>query len=229
MRTYFKVRFHVWRRCSQKYYAFISLTKPRAAVTSLDLWGIELALTLLFWASKHLLVCCLLMSWRKYVHTHNETSSVIKFLFNCQGWAVKITSEATENVRQVRLLRFKGAVWLKPSWMYLNLLKHSFRRAYWKMVWGFVSFCWTWCELHLEHLKFLDAIFEKKFCTNFTQEQLRWKKRALKLFYQFQTFKQHWDIYIGDLQGNITQFGYNLSTTVDRQAEKQPEWWWEFF
>lgn len=100
------------------------------------------------------------------------------------------------------------------------------------MVWGFLFYfvLWTCCWLHLEHFNLLDTIFEQKFSpTNFPQNELRWKKGVLKLFYQFQTFKQHWNILIGDPQGNITQFGYNLSTRVDCQAEKQPEWWWEFF
>lgn len=46
------------------------------------------------------------------------------------------------------------------------------------------------------------------------------KGRIPQIIYQFQTFK-HWNIFIGDPQGNITQFGYNLSTTVDCQGEKK--------
>ena len=100
------------------------------------------------------------------------------------------------------------------------------------MVWRAVCFVLFFLDLVLSPFgtfKILDAIFEQKLSTNFTQKELRWKKEALKLFSQFLTFKQHWNIYVGDPQGNITQFGHNPSTTVDSQAEKQPEWWWEKF
>ena len=121
-------------------------------------------------------------------------------------------------------------MWLKPPWIHPKLLKRSFRKSYWKIVGVFCFVFCTRCWLHLEHLNLLDAIFEQKFSpANFTQKELRWKEGAPKLFYQFQTFKQHWNIFIGDPQGNITQFGYNLSTAVDCQAEKQPGKWWEIF
>lgn len=149
-------------------------------VTSLDLQGTELALRVLCWATEYLLVCHSLMSWRKYIRTHNGTSSIIKFLFNCQGRAAKITWEATERVRQVHLLRLKGGMWLKPSWICADLLKLSFRKSYWKVVRGLGFYFFG---LHLEHLSLLDAVFEEKFSpTTFTRKELRWKEGSLKLF-----------------------------------------------
>lgn len=136
-----------------------------------SLRGIGLALTLLLWASEYLLVCHSLISWRTYIHTHNETSSIIEFLFHCRGWAAKITWEATENVRQVHFLRLKGSVWAQPSWLYLDLLKCSFRKSYWKMLWEFL-FCfgfglgadsiWNFKSLGCY---FWTKIFSYKFCS----------------------------------------------------------------
>lgn len=69
-------------------------------------------------------------------------------------------------------------------------------------------------------LNHLDAIFEQTFSRI---ERIKIKKGALKLFYRFQTFKQQWNILLEVRpQGNIAQFGYNLPTTVDCQAETPP-------
>lgn len=194
MPTSLKVWFYVWKRCSQKCYAFVSLTKARAAVTSLDLWGIELALRLLFWAPEYLLVCCSLISWRKYIHTHNETSSIIKFLFNCQGWASKGSSEATETVRQVQLLRLKGGMWLKASEIYLDLLKRSLRRYHWKTIWGiFVLFLFLDLVLApFGTFKFFGCYLWANIFYRFHSERAEMKERNPKIILpipNFQTLK----------------------------------------
>lgn len=186
MPTYFKVWVYVQKRCSQRCYVFVCLTKAGAVVTSLDLWGIELALTLLFWASEYLLVCHSLISWRKYIHTHNETSSIIEFLFNCRGWAAKITWEATENVRQVHLLRLKGGIWLQPSWIHLELLKYAFRKSYWKMLWEFLFwFGFALGAASIWNFKSFGCYFWAKiFSYKFHSEGVEMKRKlAPKLFY----------------------------------------------
>lgn len=128
--------------CKKRCYVFVCLTKAAAMVTRLEPVRDLISFDIIVLGSEYLLVCHSLISCRKHVCTYNETSSIIKFLFNCQGWAAKITWEATENVRQVHFLRLKGGMWLEPSWIYLDLLKCSFRKSYWKMLCE-VLFCFV--------------------------------------------------------------------------------------